>query len=327
MSGTPSAPSSDVPYDVVIVGAGPAGLTAAIYASRAGLSTLVLERGVAGGQIATTDLIENYPGFAEGINGAELMQRTREQALNVGAQIREIEEAGGLTPGDPVARIPFRVHTGDGALAALARTVIVCTGLDPSNLGCAGEDRFLGRGVSYCATCDGAFFRDKVVAVVGGGNSAVEEALFLTRFARKVYIVHRRDRLRADHVVEARARANPKVEFLWTSQVREVRGSDKVESMYLESPDTGEFRDIEVDGLFLYVGQHPNTLWLKGVVELDERGFIPTDVALATNLAGVYAAGDCRVNQMKQVVWAAAEGALAGRNVAEFLDGIDAMGS
>jgi thioredoxin reductase (NADPH) len=302
-------------YDVVIIGAGPAGLTAAIYTSRAGLRTVLLERQIAGGQITMTEHIDNFPGFADGINGFDLIEQMKQQAVRFGAVLHEVEAVEELTPGDTK-----RVITSDGVYEA--RTVIVASGMDPKGLGCAGEDTFRGRGVSYCATCDGAFFRDKVVAVIGGGNAAVEEALFLTRFARKVFIVHRRDELRADRVYVERVKAESKIEVLWSSHLREVRGGDKVESMWVEFTDKGEMHDVKVDGVFFYVGQSPNTAFLDGVVTFDERGFIVTNEMLETSIPGVFAAGDCRANKLKQVVWAAAEGALAARGVEVYLDAL-----
>src|SRR5660398_182649 len=300
--------------DLTIIGGGPAGLAAAIYGSRSGLNTLVLERQMTGGQVAMTDLIENYPGFPEGISGFELVEKMKKQALRLGAVIREVEAVEGFKSGDAK-----EIQTSDSTFTA--RSVIIATGVDPMGLDCVGEKKFRGRGVSYCATCDGAFFKDKTVAVIGGGNSAVEEALYLTRFAGKVYLVHRRDELRADRVYRDRAEAEPKIDILWTSQLREVRGGDKVESMYVEFTDKGEFRDIKVDGVFFYVGQQPNSHFLNGVVDLDERGFVLTNEELRTSSPGVYAAGDVRANYLKQVVWAAGEGALAVRGVERYLDG------
>ena len=302
-------------YDVAIIGAGPSGLAAAIYTSRAGLRTLVLERQMAGGQVAMTDHIDNYPGYADGISGFDLIEQMKQQAVRFGAVLQEVEAVEELVPGDTKQLV-----TADGTYAA--RSVVIASGMDPKGLGCAGEDTFRGRGVSYCATCDGAFFRDKVVAVVGGGNAAVEEALYLTRFARKVYLIHRRNELRADHVYVERVHAEPKIEVLWSAHLREVRGADKVESVLVEFIDKDEMHDIKVDGVFFYVGQSPNTAFLDGVVSFDERGFILTDEMLATSSPGVFAAGDCRANRLKQVVWAAAEGALAARGVEVYLDAL-----
>lgn len=306
-------------YDVVILGAGPAGLTAAIYSARGGLKTLVLERQMAGGQIATTDLVENYPGFPEGIGGYDLTELMKQQALRFGAEVREIEAVEAVVPG-----ALHRVVTASGAYEG--RALIIATGLDPVGLGCGGEAQFTGRGVSYCATCDGALYRDKVVAVVGGGNSAVEEALFLTRFARKVYIVHRRDKLRADWVLQQRAFENPRVEILWNAQVREIKGGEAVAAVHVEFTERGEFQDIPVDGVFLYVGQRPNTEFLADLpLRRDPAGFILTDEQLATSISGIFAAGDCRANELKRVVWAAAEGALAARSAARYVEDLGAV--
>lgn len=316
---SPEVDPAAVQYDVIIIGAGPAGLTAAVYTSRGGLKTLILERRMAGGQVAVTEMIENYPGFPEGIGGFELMELMKQQALRFGAELREIEEVETVVAGASLG--PKSVVTSDETY--YGRVVIVATGVDPQSLNCAGEDTFMGRGVSFCATCDGAFFRDKTVAVIGGGNSAVEEALYLTRFAKKVYLVHRRDKLRADWVIQERARLNPKIEFLWTAQLREVRGTDKVTSMMVEFTDQGETHEIAVDGIFMYVGQKPNTDFVHGLVDMDGTGFIKTGDSLETSVPGIFAAGDCRVNLLKQVVWAAAEGALAARAVEHYIDEVE----
>jgi thioredoxin reductase (NADPH) len=270
---------------------------------------------MAGGQLAMSDMIENYPGFEQGVGGFELIEQMKGQATRFGVELREIEAVDRVLSQASGRRL---IETATASYAG--RSLIVATGLDPKGLGCSGEDVFTGRGVSYCATCDGAFFRDKVVAVIGGGNSAIEEALFLTRFARKVYVVHRRDQLRADHVYRQRAEEHPQIEILWKCELREVRGTDKVHSMHVEFTDKGELHDIKVDGIFFYVGQSPNTGFLSGVLDLDEKGFIVTDQHLATSVEGIFAAGDCRSNELKQVVWAAAEGALAARGAEQHLD-------
>ena len=301
-------------YDLVIIGGGPAGLAAAIYAARGGFATLILERQMAGGQISTSDLVENYPGFPDGISGLELTELMKRQALRFGAELREIEAVEAVDP-----LVVHTVRTTEGAYEG--RAVIVATGMDPAELGCPGESEYTGRGVSYCATCDGALYHDKIVAVVGGGNSAVEEALFLTRFARKVYIVHRRDKLRADWVLQERAFKNPKIEVLWSAEVRAIQGDHAVRSVLLEFTKTGELREIPVDGVFLYVGQRPNTDFLGDLpVRRDPGGFILTDTKLATAVNGIFAAGDCHAGPLKQVVWAAAEGALAARSAAAYLE-------
>jgi len=310
----PSGPAEvQQPYDVIIVGAGPAGLTAAIYATRGGLSALMLERKVAGGQMTLTDHVENYPGFPEGVTGEELADALRRQALRFGAELREIEAVQTLVPGNTK-----QLLTRSGTYTAKA--VILACGVDPTGLGCPGEDEFRGRGVSYCAVCDGFLFEDKVVAVIGGGNSAVEEALYLARLARKVYIIHRRDELRADQICCSRAEVNPKIEILRSCQLREIRGGQGVESMLVDFADKKELVSIPVDGIFFYVGQAPNTGFLEGVVELDPRGFIVTNDHLETSSPGIFAAGDCRANQLKQVVWAAAEGALAAEGAERYVN-------
>jgi thioredoxin reductase (NADPH) len=319
MDGPGTGPAATL-YDVVIIGAGPAGLTGALYTSRGGLKTLVLERRMAGGQVAMTETIENYPGFPDGIGGFELMDLVKRQAMRFGTEILEIQEVESVLP--PSSGVPAGVVTSEGIFRA--RAVIVATGVDPQSLNCAGEAQFMGRGVSFCATCDGSFFRGKHVAVIGGGNSAVEEALYLTKFADKVYIVHRRDKLRADYVYQERARQNPKIEFLWSAQLREVRGSGSVSSMLVEFTDKGESHEIPVDGIFMYVGQKPNTGFVSGLVDMDAAGFIKTNDTLETSVPGIFAAGDCRKNLLKQVVWAAAEGALAARAVEHHIDEAEA---
>ena len=292
-------------YDVIIIGAGPAGLTAGLYTGRARLKTLILEKATSGGQAATTDLIENYPGFPDGVGGFQLTELMKQQALEFGAEIREITPVSTIeVEGDD--RI---VKTEDESFTA--KTVIIASGTEPKVLGIPGEDELRGRGVSYCATCDGAFYRDKVVAVIGGGNAAVEEAIFLTRFASKVYIVHRRDELRADKIVQERAFANDKIEIVWDSHLKKVLGTGKVEEMVVENKNTAERTSYPVDGVFFYIGTVPNTVFCESVVDMDTRDFIVTDERLQTSVAGIFAAGDCRANLLKQVAVAVGEGALA----------------
>jgi thioredoxin reductase (NADPH) len=252
-------------FDVIIIGAGPAGLTAGLYTGRARLKTLILEKATTGGQAATTDLIENYPGFPEGVGGFQLTELMKQQALEFGAEIREIT---------PVSTIEVEgddrvVRTEDESFTA--KTVIIASGTEPKALGIPGEDELRGRGVSYCATCDGAFYRDKVVAVIGGGNAAVEEAIFLTRFASKVYIVHRRDELRADKIVQERAFANDKIEIVWDSHLKKVLGTGKVEEIVVENKNTAERTSYPVDGVFFYIGTVPNTVFCESAVDMDTR--------------------------------------------------------
>ena len=317
MSDPSSETGADV-YDVVIVGAGPAGLTAAIYASRGRLKTAVLERNMAGGQIALTDLVENYPGFPEGISGFDLSQKMKEQAEKFGAEMREIEGVAELRTDAEGCYVVVtdreEIHT---------RAVILAPGVEPRRSGIPGEAEFIGRGVSWCATCDGALYRGKTVAVIGGGDAAVEEGLFLTKFAEKVYLVHRRDELRAAPIAQERAFANPKFEFVWDSIPKQIDGTEMVEALEVENVKTGEGRSLPVNGVFMYIGQIPNTDWLKGTVELDEYGYIVTDELLRTELPGVFACGDARANPLKQIAMAVGEGALAAVQAGRYLDELE----
>ena len=314
---TAGAPSQDV-LDVVIVGAGPAGLTAGIYCSRSRLRTVILERNMAGGQIALTELVENYPGFPEGISGFDLAEKMKIQAAEFGAELREIEAVTALR------REPdgcYGVVTDQGTLRA--RSVILAPGVEAKRSGIPGEAEFIGRGVSWCATCDGALYRGRTVAVVGGGDSAVEEGLFLTKFVDKVYLVHRRDELRAAPIAQERAFANPKFEFVWDSVPRRIVGEQIVEALEVENVKTGVARRLPVSGVFMYIGQLPNTTWLKDVVDLDEQGYIVTDALLQTSLPGVFACGDAHANPLKQIAMAVGEGALAAVQADRYLDELD----
>jgi len=302
-------------FDVVIVGAGPAGLTAGIYASRGRLKTAILERNMAGGQIALTDLVENYPGFPEGISGFDLSQKMKEQAEQFGAEVREIEGVSAVARDSEGG---FAVVTDRGTIRT--RSVILAPGVEPRRSGIPGEADFIGRGVSWCATCDGALYRGRTVAVIGGGDSAVEEGMFLTKFADKVYIVHRRDELRAARIAQERAFANSKFEFVWDSVPRRIEGKDMVEALEVESVKTGEQRSLPVNGVFVYIGQDPNTAWLEGVVELDDHGYIVTDELQRTNLTGVFACGDATVGPLKQIARAVGDGALAAVQAEKYLD-------
>lgn len=292
-------------YDVIIIGGGPAGLTAGLYAGRARLKTLILEKATAGGQAATTDLIENYPGFPDGVGGYELTQRIRQQAEHFDCQIKEISPVTNIEADGDLRRVV--TENGD----FMAKTIIIASGSEPRTMGVPGESEFRGKGVSYCATCDGAFFRDKVVAVVGGGNSAVEEAIFLTKFASKVYIIHRRSELRADKIVQERAFSNPKIEMIWDAHVKKILGNGKVEEMVVENKRTHERRDVPVDGVFFYIGNVPNTTFCEGAVDLDDGDYVITSESLLTSVPGIFACGDCRANLLKQVAVAVGEGALA----------------
>ena len=311
---TNSAPDPDI-LDVVIVGAGPAGLTAGIYCSRGRLRTVILERNMAGGQIALTELVENYPGFPEGISGFDLSEKMKDQAVQFGAELREIQAVTSLR------REPdgcYSVVTDQGALRA--KSVILAPGVEARRSGIPGEAEFIGRGVSWCATCDGPLYRGRTVAVVGGGDSAVEEGMFLAKFADKVYLVHRRDELRAAPIAQERCFANSKFEFVWDSVPRRIDGDQAVEALEVENVKTQEMRRLPVNGVFMYIGQLPNTGWLKGIVDLDDQGYIVTDGQLRTKLPGVFACGDAHANPIKQIAMAVGEGALAAIQAQRYLD-------
>lgn len=299
-------------YDVVIVGGGPAGLTAGIYVARSKLKAILLEKGLPGGQIATTEHIENYPGYTAGA-GYELTAIMEEQAKGFGLEIA-MAEVTGVQLGGPEKIIT----TNQGEYRA--RTVILAPGSSPRKLDVPGEKEFIGRGVSYCATCDGPFYEGLTVMVVGGGNAAVEEANYLTRFAQKVYIVHRRDALRATKVVQERAFANEKIEIFWDSVVAEIRGNETLEQVLIKNVKTGQITPVTVDGLFVYIGFIPNTAFLKGQVEMDEAGYIITNDRMETSVPGVFAAGDCRQKLLRQVVTAAGDGAIAAFAAEKYLE-------
>ncbi|MBE0428727.1 MAG: thioredoxin-disulfide reductase [Thermoleophilia bacterium] len=292
--------------DVIIIGGGPAGLTAALYCGRARLNTLLLEKAAAGGQAATTDIIENYPGFPEGVGGYELTEKMKQQAVQFGARLQEISTVTTIeADGD------IRVVKTEDESSYRARAVIIASGVEARTLGVPGESEFRGKGVSYCATCDGAFYRDKDVAVIGGGNAAVEEAIFLTKFASKVYVIHRRAELRADKILQERAFENSRIEIVWDSHLKKILGNSKVEEIVIENKNTHERTELSVDGVFFYIGSVPNTTFCTGVIDLDDRDFILTDAKLMTSMKGVFACGDCRANLLKQVAVAVGEGALA----------------
>ncbi len=299
-------------YDLTILGAGPAGLTAAIYAGRASLATVVLAGPAMGGQLSSTNRIENFPGFPEGIEGSELAQRFRLQAERFGAEIVH----------DAATEVNFsnsRLAVRTGRQVYQGRTVIVATGAVPRRLGVPGEARLFGRGVSTCATCDGFFYQDKRVVVVGGGDSALDEGLFLTRFAREVVVVHRRDELRATKIYQDRAFANPKMAFVWNSVVKEILGEKRVTGVRVLNGKDNETEVIEADGVFIYVGTVPQTELFVDQVALDDRGYVATDERQQTSVPGVFAAGDVQNRRFRQVVSAAADGANAAMEAERFL--------
>lgn len=293
-------------YDTIIIGGGPGGLSAAIYAARGDLKTAVFEKSLVGGQINVTFEVENYPGIPEILSGFELSDRFKQQADKFGTEFIDEE----IIKVDFISKDGYKkVYTEDEEY--LTKTIIIATGAQPRSLGCPGEDEYVGKGVSYCATCDGALYRNKVVAVIGGGDSAVEEGMFLTKFASKVYVVHRRDELRAVKTIQDRAFKNEKMEFIWDTVVDEVKGENFVTSLILENKKTKEKSELAVDGVFVYVGILPNNELLKNDITLDKSGFVITNELMETNIPGVYAIGDLRDTPLRQVVTASSDGAIA----------------
>lgn len=302
-------------YDVMILGAGPAGLSAALYAGRSGLSVLLIEKGADGGQIAVTDEIENYPGqMPEGESGASLIKRMSTQAERFGS-VRVRDQIQSVDFNGEVKKLQGEKEIYQG------RYVIIAAGAHARPIGCEGEDKYRGSGISYCATCDANFFRDLEVYVAGGGDAAVEEAIYLTRFARKVTIIHRRDKLRAVKAIQERAFSNPKIDFLWDSVVEEVHGAGILQGLTVRNVKTGEKKQIEADpkdgmiGLFGFVGNIPNSALFQGILDMDENGYIRADEEMQTSVTGVYVAGDIRVKSVRQVVTAAADGAIAAVHI------------
>ncbi|MCP3176234.1 thioredoxin-disulfide reductase [Desulfuromonas sp. KJ2020] len=292
-------------YDTLIIGGGPAGLTAGLYTSRAKLNTLLVERMIMGGQVMTTTKVENYPGFPGGIDGPDLMMRFQEHCQEFGLEV-QYGEVQGLEDLGEVRRITVDDQP------VLARTVIITTGAEPKKLDIPGEQEFTGRGVSYCATCDGAFFRDQVVAIAGGGDTAAEEALFLTRFAKKVYLIHRRDQLRATSILQDRLKNNDKIEILWNAQVTGTQGDTSgLTGIELTDTTNGEKRLLEVSGLFVAIGVTPKAHFLADTLTLDAEGYILTDGECRTSMEGVFAAGDVRKKILKQIATAVGDGAVA----------------
>ena len=298
---------------VAIIGSGPAGLTAALYAARASLEPLVIRGLQPGGLIATTSEVENYPGFVDGIGGYELSDNMEKQAMRFGAKFKDT-----LITSIDASQRPFVLHTDDGE-PITADTIIVSTGASPRHLGVPGEEKLANRGVSYCATCDGFFFRDKRVVVVGGGNSALDEGLFLTRYVTELVIIHRRDSLRADPVLQERAFANPKVRFVWDSTVDEVLGEQSVTGVKIRNLKTGEITQIDTEGVFPYIGHVPNTGIFKGLLDLDENGFIKSEGNTRTNVSGIFAAGDVVDHVYRQAITAAGEGCKAAMEAVWYL--------
>ncbi len=304
-------------YDAIIIGGGPAGYTAGIYLARAARNVLLFE-GVPGGQAGTTDLIENYPGFPEGISGADLMEKFKHQAVKFGLKIKDgMVDSVEVREGKKIVKVREQEYVADA--------LVIATGADANKLGVPGEEEYRGRGVSYCATCDGAFFKNVPIVVVGGGDSAVKEAVYLTQFGSKVYIVHRRDKLRAEKANQEMAFKNEKIEFVWNSVVEEIIG-DKlgVTGVRIRNVKTGETKVIDAEGVFIYVGVTPNTAFLGDLVEKDEKGYIITNENMETNIPGIYAAGDCRKKLLYQVATAVGDAATAAWAAEEYLERLEA---
>jgi thioredoxin reductase (NADPH) len=301
-------------YEVIIIGGGPAGLTAGLYTSRARLSTLLIESGLFGGQMTTTEMIENYPGFPQGITGDELSRLMEEQAKRFGMEMLNEEVAEVRLKGN-------LKHVGTNGSNYLCEALILCMGTEYRKLGVPGEKEFTGKGISYCATCDGAFFKDSQIMVVGGGDSALTEALFLTKFVKELNIIHRRDALRGTKIYQERAFANPKIKFLWNSVVQEIKGDTVVRSIILKNVKSGEVKEFETDGVFLFVGISPRTQFLKGLVEMDEGGYILTNDQCESSVKGIFAAGDCRKKLLRQVTTAVGDGATAAFAVEKYFEG------
>ena len=304
-----------VDYELVIIGGGPAGLTAGLYAARGGLNVILIEKIVPGGQIIITDWIENYPGFPEGLSGPDLVQKMTEQVKRFDLPI-ESNEVVSVDFSEPVKKITLNDRT------LTTHAIIIATGASPKKLGVPGEETFYGKGISSCATCDGPFFKDGIVAAVGGGDTAVQESLFLTKFAKKVYLIHRRDKLRAAAILQKRASANEKIEMIWDSVLTDISGLTHVENITVKNVKTGDKTQFSVDGCFIWVGTIPNAQFLGDSVKLDEYGFIIADLNMETSVPGVFAAGDVRNTPLRQVVTAVGDGAIAAISAENYIENI-----
>lgn len=301
-------------FDVIIIGGGPAGLTAGLYASRAQLKALLIEKSFAGGQVMTTDWVENYPGFEEGISGADLSRKFEKHATKFGLEIVQ----GAVTEvslNDKVKRIKLENGT-----QYESKTIILAAGASHRRLNIAGEEELRGKGVSYCAICDGAFFKGEKLAVIGGGDSAVEEAIYLTKFAEMVYVVHRRDQLRAAIIAQERAFSNPKIKFILDSVPERIEGESGVTALHIKNVKTGEKSHLDVHGVFIYVGYDPNSAFLKGAVALDEKGYVTNDGRMATSVPGVFVAGDIRAGSLKQISTVVGDGAAAAMLAEKYIE-------
>jgi thioredoxin reductase (NADPH) len=301
--------------DIVIIGGGPAGLTAGLYAARSRLRVVMLEKLGPGGQVLTTEWVENYPGFPDGVSGPVLMDAMRSQAEKFGLVIQRREVTGVELAGETKL-----IHTSSDTIKT--HSVIICTGAQPRKLEVKGERRYTGKGVSYCATCDGPFFEDLPIVVVGGGDTAVEECLYLTKFGSKVHLIHRRDELRATKILQERLRANPKVKLVWDTEVTAIEGGELVEGVSIRNVKTGHESRLSANGVFIFVGSMPVTGFIQGQVALDRDGFIITDREMATSLPGVFAAGDVTAKSLRQIATAVGEGAAAEFSAEKYLSGV-----
>ena len=302
-------------FDVIIIGGGPAGYTAALYAARANLTAMVIEKFALGGQMATTEIVENYPGFVEGINGFELGMQMKKGAERFGvktklAEVKSVE----------LDKNPKLIHTSKDTFQA--KTIILALGAYPRELGLPNERNLRGRGVSYCATCDGMFYKDKTVVIVGGGNTAVADAIFLAKICKKVYLVHRRDELRASKTYMESLEKTENIEFIWSSEVVEILADEFVTGVKVKSRNDDSVRMVACDGIFVAIGNVPNTELIKGQVELDEAGYVPADETTRTNIPGVFAVGDMRNKPLRQIVTAVADGAVASKYAEEYIDSL-----
>lgn len=304
-------------YDVVVIGAGPAGLTAGLYTARARLKTLLIEGVSVISQATVTTTIENYPGFPDGIEGPDLIRQMRKQVERLGVESANTD----------VKSIKFdstwKVSFEDRTIESLS--LIIATGARPKELGISGESKLRGKGVSYCATCDGAFFRDKNIVVIGGGDTAIKETLFLTRFAKNIKLIHRRDKLRAVKVLQEEILNNEKIEIIWNSTVNEIKGENKVEGVSIANVKTNEKTNIPCDGIFVFVGYIPNTDFVKGIVDLDEDGYIITDNNMKTSRENVFACGDCRKKLLRQIITACGDGATAAYSCQQYVEKIKGL--
>jgi thioredoxin reductase (NADPH) len=299
-------------YDLIIIGGGPAGLTAGLYAPRSKVDAVLLERLAPGGQVLTTDWVENWPGTPDGISGFDLTDKMRAHVEKFGLRI-ENKEVVSLKLIQPIKE----VHLTDGV--AKCKALIIASGATPKKLGVEGEEPLVGKGVSYCGTCDGPFYRDTVIAAVGGGNTSVEESLFLTRFARKVYLIHRRDRLRATKIAQERALSNNKIEIIWDTVVRRIRGDQKVEAVELVNVKSGEVSTLAVDGVFVFVGIRPNSEFIGNELKKDQHGFIEVNLEMETSVPGAFAAGDIISKNLRQITTAVGDGATAFSSAERYL--------